>query len=50
QDFQRIVSEGISDRLLRWKGIEATENLAQSDNSKIVIVGGRDGLPLILNQ
>jgi regulator of protease activity HflC (stomatin/prohibitin superfamily) len=50
QDFQRIVSEGISDRLLRWKGIEATENLAQSENSKIVIVGGRDGLPLILNQ
>ncbi len=50
QDFQRIVSEGISDRLLRWKGIEATENLAQSANSKIVIVGGRDGLPLILNQ
>jgi regulator of protease activity HflC (stomatin/prohibitin superfamily) len=25
QDFQRIVSQGISDQLLRWKGIEATE-------------------------
>jgi len=26
-DFQDIVSKGISDQLLRWKGIEATENL-----------------------
>ncbi|MBD3240049.1 MAG: prohibitin family protein [Chitinivibrionales bacterium] len=48
-DFQRIVTKGISEELLRWKGIEATENLASSSNSKIVIVGGKDGLPLILN-
>jgi prohibitin 1 len=49
QDFQRIVSQGISDQLLRWKGIEATEKLASSGNAKVVIVGGKDGLPLILN-
>ncbi len=49
QDFQRIVSQGISDQLLRWKGIEATEKLAASSNAKVVIVGGKDGLPLILN-
>jgi|UniRef100_A0A7C3SJQ3 regulator of protease activity HflC (stomatin/prohibitin superfamily) len=49
QDFQRIVSQGISDQLLRWKGIEATEKLASSNNAKVVIVGGKDGLPLILN-
>lgn len=48
-DFQRIVTKGISDELLRWKGIEATEKLANSSNSKVVIVGGKDGLPLILN-
>lgn len=48
-DFQNIVSKGISDQLLRWKGIEATEKIAASQNSKIVIVGGKDGLPLILN-
>lgn len=48
-DFQRIVSTGISPNLLRWKGIEATEKLAESPNSKIVVVGsGKDGLPLIL--
>ena len=49
RDFQAIVSEGISDELLRWKGIEATQNLAQSANTKIVVVGGGDdGLPIIL--
>lgn len=48
-DFQRIVAQGIDERLLRWKGIEATQALAESQNAKIVIVGGRDGLPLILN-
>ena len=35
--------------VLRWKGIEATEKLAQSENAKVVVVGsGPDGLPLIL--
>jgi prohibitin 1 len=48
-DFQNIVSKGISDALLKWKGIEATEKLANSPNSKIVVIGsGKDGLPLIL--
>jgi prohibitin 1 len=48
-DFQDIVSKGISDQLLKWKGIEATEKLANSNNSKIVIIGsGKDGLPVIL--
>ena len=49
QDFQRIVSEGINPNLLRWKGIEATEILAKSPNAKVVIIGGADGLPIILN-
>jgi regulator of protease activity HflC (stomatin/prohibitin superfamily) len=49
QNFQRIVSQGISDQLLRWKGIEATAKLAESSNAKVVVIGGRDGLPLIFN-
>lgn len=48
-DFQNIVARGISEQLLRWKGIEATEKLASSPNAKIVVIGsGKDGLPLIL--
>merc|ERR1711998_830030 len=50
-DFQKIVSDGISPNLLKWKGIEATEKLARSDNAKIVIMGnGKDSLPVILGQ
>lgn len=48
-DFQSIVTQGISDKLLEWKGIEATLELAKSPNAKVVVVGnGRSGLPLIL--
>ena len=48
-DFQRIVAAGISPQLLEWKGIEATEKLAQSSNSKIVVIGNpKSGLPIIL--
>lgn len=49
RDFQQIVAQGISPQLLTWKGIEATEKLAGSDNAKVVIIGsGRGGLPIIL--
>jgi regulator of protease activity HflC (stomatin/prohibitin superfamily) len=49
-DFQTIVAQGISEQLLRWKGIEATEKIASSPNTKVVIVGsGKDGLPIILD-
>src|SRR3989441_4388393 len=48
-DFQRIVAQGISSQLLEWKGIEATEKLATSSNTKIVVIGNsKTGLPLIL--
>ncbi len=49
RDFQQTVQEGITPDLLRWKGIEATMDLAASPNAKIVVIGsGKDGLPLIL--
>lgn len=47
--FQDIVSEGINDRLLKWKGIEATLELSKSENTKVIVIGAGDsGLPLIL--
>lgn len=50
QNFQKIISESISEKLLTWKGVEATQDLAKSPNTKIVVVGGgKNGLPLILN-
>jgi regulator of protease activity HflC (stomatin/prohibitin superfamily) len=51
RDFQQIVAQGISPQLLEWKGIEATESLAKSPNSKVVVIGNsKNGLPLILGQ
>ena len=50
-DFQRIVAQGISSQLLEWKGIEATEKLASSSNTKIVVIGNtKTGLPIILGE
>jgi len=51
RDFRQIVAQGITPSLLEWKGIEATENLAKSPNSKVVVIGNnKNGLPLILGQ
>ncbi len=48
--YQRIITQTLSPQFLRFKGIEATLRLAESPNSKVVVVGGggTDGLPLIL--
>jgi prohibitin 1 len=51
RDFQQIVAQGITPSLLEWKGIEATETLAKSPNTKVIVVGNsKNGLPLILGQ
>lgn len=50
-DFQKIVTEGISDKLLAWKGIEATLQIAKSPNAKVVIIGNpkNGGLPIVFD-
>src|SRR5207244_1008800 len=50
RDFQQIVTQGgIAESYLRWRGIEATLQLSQSNNSKVVVIGSnKDGLPIIL--
>lgn len=48
-DANRILNSTLTTNILRDKGIEATMSLAQSPNSKVVIIGsGKDGLPIIL--
>ncbi|UOF94505.1 MAG: prohibitin family protein [Bacteroides sp.] len=47
-DANDILSASISDNILKDKGIEATLELSRSNNSKVVIIGGKDGLPIIL--
>jgi regulator of protease activity HflC (stomatin/prohibitin superfamily) len=45
----RIMNDGLTENYLRHQGIEATRQLAESPNAKLVIIGDKDGLPLILN-
>ena len=49
-DANQILNASLTDKILRDKGIEATIKLANSPNSKVIIVGGEgtNGLPLIL--
>jgi regulator of protease activity HflC (stomatin/prohibitin superfamily) len=47
-DFQRIVAQWMSAQFLEWKGIEGTEKLAASANSKVVVIGNsKTGLPIL---
>jgi regulator of protease activity HflC (stomatin/prohibitin superfamily) len=44
-----IINNSLTTNLLRMRGIEATLELAKSQNTKIIVIGaGDDGLPLIL--
>lgn len=48
-EANRILSASLTDKILKEKGIQATQELANSPNTKIVVIGnGEDGLPLIL--
>ena len=48
-DYQTIINQGLNENLLKWKGIEATRELARSQNAKVVVIGaGKEGLPIIL--
>jgi regulator of protease activity HflC (stomatin/prohibitin superfamily) len=48
-EFQKIVTRTITPQLLKWKGIEATQEISKSPNSKVVVIGNGEGdLPIIL--
>jgi regulator of protease activity HflC (stomatin/prohibitin superfamily) len=48
-DFQRTVTQGISGPLLKWKAIEVAHEISKSPNTKILILGDKSGLPIILS-
>ena len=47
-DYNSEVAKGLTPQILKLRGIEATRELAKSENSKVVIIGGKDGMPVIL--
>ena len=49
EKYNTTVNASLSDKVLTWQGVRATRELAKSANAKIVVIGGKDGLPLILN-
>lgn len=48
-EFQKIVSNGINEQLLKWKAIEVASELSKSPNAKIIVLGDKHGLPIILS-
>ncbi len=47
-EANRILNASLTPNILKEKGIQATLQLSKSPNTKIVVVGNSDGLPLIL--
>jgi prohibitin 1 len=47
-EANRILNASLTPNILKEKGISATVDLSKSPNSKVVVIGGSDGLPLIL--
>lgn len=48
--YNNIVNASLNGNILLWKGIEATKDIAKSDNSKVILIGpDRNSLPIILN-
>ena len=47
--YNRIINASLTKAILQQRGIEATIKLAESPNTKVIVIGsGKDGLPLIL--
>ena len=48
-DYQRIVSESLSERQLQYEQIKAMRELAGSANSKIIVMPSKGSVPIILD-
>ncbi|HAI69224.1 MAG TPA: hypothetical protein DCM38_07300 [Gammaproteobacteria bacterium] len=50
RDYQKIISETLDEKMLKWHGIEASLKLSESENAKVIVIGaGKNGLPIIGN-
>lgn len=48
-DYQRIISESLTERQLQYEQIKAMKELSQSQNSKIIVMPSKGGVPVILD-
>ncbi|GLU51382.1 prohibitin family protein [Dyadobacter frigoris] len=48
-DYQTIIALSLTDRQLQYESIKAQKELAASPNAKIIVLGGKGNVPLILN-
>jgi regulator of protease activity HflC (stomatin/prohibitin superfamily) len=48
-DYQRILSTGLSDKQLQYEAIKAQKEIALSPNTKVIIVGGGKGSPIMIS-
>lgn len=47
RDAQRIISEGLTDNIIKWQSIEAFRELSQSSNTKIIMTSGES--PMLID-
>jgi regulator of protease activity HflC (stomatin/prohibitin superfamily) len=48
-NYNRTVSSSLTDKIITLRGIEATLKIAESPNTKVIVIGsGENGLPIIL--
>ncbi len=48
-DYQKILATGLSDKQLQYESIRAQKDIALSPNTKIIIMGGKGGNPIMLS-
>lgn len=49
-DYQQILSQSLTDKLLKYEQIKALQNLVKSDNSKVIIMGDSEGASVLIGQ
>ncbi len=50
RDYQKIIKETLDEKMLKWHGVQATVQLSESENAKVIVIGaGKNGLPIIGN-